>query len=70
MLSKDRFLKLSKEDCIAHWTNHNHFAKTLLLGECACKMLELAGIENKLITKFTEYVLKYKNDVNMFAVWI
>lgn len=68
LTSKDRFLKLSKEDYVVHWNNYNKFAQTLLLVEYTCNMLKYAGIESNLVTQFGAYIISFKDDVDFFSV--
>lgn len=67
LVCKDRFLRLSKDEKMRKWSKHNMFAQTLLLGEFTCNMLQYSGIENYFVTRFIEYVLSFRHDVNVFS---
>ena len=56
LASKDRSLKISKENKIVNWNENNLFAHSILLTQFTFKLLAKAGLENDLIANFLYFL--------------
>ena len=56
LASKDRSLKISKENKIVNWNENNLFAHSILLTQFTFKLLAKAGLENDLIANFLNFL--------------
>ena len=57
LISKDRSLKISYDECILRWNENNFYAQTLLIIQFSFKLLANAGHETNIISEFENYVL-------------
>jgi hypothetical protein len=59
LISKDRSLKISYDECILRWNENNSYAQTLLIViiQFSFKLLANAGHETNIISEFENYVL-------------
>ena len=56
LASKDRSLKISKENKIVNWNENNLFAHSILLTQFTFKLLTMADLENDLIANFLNFL--------------
>ena len=70
LVAKDRALKISKDECLERWTLHNCFSQTLSIAQFSIKLLDNIAMNNKIVAKFLDFVLQYKNNVKHFDRWI
>ncbi len=56
--SKDRSLKISKENKIVNWNENNLFAHSILSTQFTFKLLAKAGLENYLMTNFLNTIIR------------
>ena len=66
LVAKDRALKISKDECLERWTLHNCFSQTLFIAQFSIKLLDNIAMNNKIVAKFLDFVLQYKNNVKHF----
>ena len=66
LVSKDRSLKISKDDCLSRWTNINCFSQSLFVAKSTLTILNNMGVKNDFINDFLEFLLKQKNNISYF----
>ena len=66
LFSKDRSLKISKDDCLSRWTILNCFSQSLFVAKSTITILNNMGVKNDFINDFLEFLLKQKNNISYF----
>ena len=66
LAAKDRSLKISKDECLERWTNHNCLSQSLFIAQYSIKLLNSLSLNDNVIVKFQEFLLKYRDNVNFF----
>ena len=66
LAAKDRSLKISKDECLERWTNYNCLSQSLFIAQYSIKLLNSLSLNDNVIVKFQEFLLKYRDNVNFF----